>query len=347
MNADIAAILATDGIANGAIYVLLALGFVLIFTVTRVVFVPFGDIAAFTALTLAALETGQMPGTVAMVAALAGLATLIELGSILRSREFGRIPRALLFYLLLPMVPALAVWTIAGTPLTMPVRIVLAIAVILPIAPLLDRIVFRPIADGTVLLLLIVSLALHFALSGLGLLFFGAEGVRTESLTDYMLTIGNLPISGQTLLIVAAAALFSGLLFLFFEFTLTGKALHATATNRTGARLMGIRPNNAGTVAYLLASLLAGVSGVLIAPVNTIFYDSGFLIGLKSFVGAIIGGMVSFPITAIGSIAVGLLESFAAFWSSAFKEVIVFSILVPVLLWRSWTFVHVEEDDAE
>lgn len=159
--------------------------------------------------------------------------------------------------------------------------------------------------------------------------------------------IGTIPISGQTLLIVAAAALFSGLLFLFFEFTLTGKALHATAINRTGARLMGIRPNNAGTVAYLLASLLAGVSGVLIAPVNTIFYDSGFLIGLKAFVGAIIGGMVSFPVTAIGSVAVGLLESFAAFWSSAFKEVIVFSILVPVLLWRSWTFTQVEEEVDE
>ncbi|MGE0315788.1 MAG: branched-chain amino acid ABC transporter permease [Lautropia sp.] len=347
MTPDIAAILATDGIATGAIYVLLALGFVLIFTVTRVVFVPFGDIAAFTALTLAALEAGQRPGTVAMVAAFAALATLIEVGSLVRAGAFARIPRALLFYLVLPLLPAVAVWLAAGSPLPMPLRITLAIAVILPIAPLLDRIVYRPIADGTVLLLLIVSLALHFALSGLGLMFFGAEGVRTESLTDYTLMLGSVPVSGQTLLIVVAAALFCALLYAFFEFSLTGKALHATATNRIGARLMGIRPNNAGTVAYLLSSLLAGVSGVLIAPINTIFYDSGFLIGLKSFVGAIIGGMVSFPLTAVGSVAVGLLESFAAFWNSAFKEVIVFSILVPVLLWRSWTFVHVEEDAEE
>ena len=74
---------------------------------------------------------------------------------------------------------------------------------------------------------------------------------------------------------------------------------------------------------------------MLIAPVNTIFYNSGFLIGLKAFVGAIIGGLVSFPVTAIGSVFVGMLESFAAFRSSPFKEVIVFSILIPVLLWRS------------
>ena len=59
MDAQIAAILAMDGIATGAIYVLIGLGFVLIFAVTRVIYVPFGDIAAFTALTLAALETGQ------------------------------------------------------------------------------------------------------------------------------------------------------------------------------------------------------------------------------------------------------------------------------------------------
>lgn len=347
MDSQIAAILAMDGIATGAIYVLLAIGFVLIFAVTRVVFVPFGDIAAFTALTLAALENKQLPGTVGLVAALAGLAMLIELIAIVRARAFGRTPRAVLFYLVLPLVPAAAAWLTTGILLPMPARIVLAIAVIMPIAPLLDRIVFRPIADGTVLLLLIVALALHYALAGLGLLFFGPEGVRTQSLTDYSLNIGNVPVSGQTLLIVGAAVVFSGLLFLFFEFTLTGKALHATAINRTGARLMGIRPDNAGTVAYLLASLLAGVSGVLIAPVNTIFYDSGFLLGLKAFVGAIIGGMVSFPVTAIGSMFVGLLESFAAFQSSAFKEVIVFSILIPVLLWRSYTFVQAEEDIDE
>ena len=117
--------------------------------------------------------------------------------------------------------------------------------------------------------------------------------------------------------------------------------------NRTGARLVGIRPAKAGTIAYLLASLMAGVSGVLIAPVTTIFYDSGFLIGLKAFVATIIGAMVSYPITALGAVLVGLLESFASFWSSAFKEVIVFSVLIPVLLWRSLAIGETEEEVEE
>lgn len=347
MNSQIAAILTLDGIANGAIYVLIAIGFVLIFAVTRIIFVPFGDMTAFTALTLAGLEGKQLPGTVGMVAVLAALATLMEIFSLWRANAVKDIPRALFYYLVLPLLPAAVIWLTAGTLLPAAARIVLTVAVILPIAPLLNRIVYRPIADSSVLVLLIVSVALHFALSGLGLLFFGPEGVRTETLIDYTAMIAGTPVSGQAMLIVASAIFFSFLLYLFFNFTLYGKALYATSINRTGARLMGIRPQQSGTIAFLIGSLLAAVSGVLIAPVNTVFYDSGFIIGLKSFVGAIIGGMVSFPVTAIGSAFVGILESFAAFLSSPFKEVIVFSVLIPVLLWRSYTLVHAEEEDDE
>jgi branched-chain amino acid transport system permease protein len=347
MNGEIAAILAIDGIATGAIYVLIAIGFVLIFVVTRVVFVPFGDLVAFTALTLASLEMNKVPGTVGLVAVLAVLAALTEAYSLVRRGRIAALPRALLYYLALPLAPAALVWLTAGFALPMPTRIGLSLLLILPIAPLLDRVVFRPIADGTVLLLLIVAVALHFALVGLGLYFFGPEGVRTEPFSDTRLEIAGVIVSVQTLLICAAAVVFSGLLYAFFGFTITGKALRATSVNRTGARLVGIRPAKAGTVAYLLASLLAGISGVLIAPVTTIFYDSGFIIGLKAFVGAIIGAMVSYPVTALGAIFVGVLESFASFWSSAFKEVIVFSILIPVLVWRSLAIGEVEEDAEE
>jgi branched-chain amino acid transport system permease protein len=347
MNSQIAAILTIDGVATGAIYVLIAIGFVLIFAVTRVIFVPFGDITAFTALTLADLEAKRPPGTVSMVAVLAAVAALMEVLALLRAGTGNRIPNALLYYLVLPLVPVVIVWATAGILMPASLRVFLTILVILPLAPLLDRIVFRPIADASVLLLLIVAVALHFALVGMGLLFFGPEGVRTESLVDFSTVIAGTPVSGETLLIVGSAAFFSFLLYLFFNFTLYGKALHATAMNRTGARLMGIRPQLSGTIAFLLGSLLAAVSGVLIAPVNTIFYDSGFLIGLKAFVGAIIGGLVSFPITAIGSVFIGVLESFAAFQSSPFKEVIVFSILIPVLLWRSYSHVQTEDEVEE
>jgi branched-chain amino acid transport system permease protein len=345
MNGEIAAILAMDGIASGAIYVLIGLGLVLIFAVTRVIFVPFGDIAAFTALTLASLETGGLPGTVGLVAVLAVLATIVEGTALARAGALQRLPRVLLFYLVLPFLPVAAVWFSAGTTLSMPLRIGLSLALVLPIAPLLDRIVFQPIADASVLLLLTVAVALHFALSGLGLMFFGPEGVRTKPLTDAVFDVAGLIVSAQTLLILAASAVFCGLLFLYFEFTIQGKALRATAINRVGARLVGIRPASTGTIAYLLASLLAGISGVLIAPVATIFYDSGFLIGLKGFVAAIFGGLASYPAAAIGALFVGLLESFGSFYASSFKEVIVFTVIIPVLLWRSFQHGHDDEEE--
>src|SRR5258708_23029711 len=106
MNGEIAAILAMDGIASGAIYVLIGLGLVLIFAVTRVIFVPFGDIAAFTALTLASLGTGGRPGTVGLVAVLAVLATVVESIALARAGAPHRLPRALLCYLVLPLLPA-------------------------------------------------------------------------------------------------------------------------------------------------------------------------------------------------------------------------------------------------
>jgi branched-chain amino acid transport system permease protein len=240
-----------------------------------------------------------------------------------------------MLYGLLPMLAALPVWLLAGRELPMWLGIALTCAIILPISPLLYRVAFRPLADASVLVLLIVAVAVHFAISGLALVFFGPEGFRTEPMTRAFFNLGPVGVSGQSILIVASSALISVLLFVFFERTLTGKALRATAVNRIGARLVGILPSTTGATAFLLASALAAISGILIGPVTTLYYDSGFLIGLKAFVGAIIGGLVSYPATAVGALLVGLFESYASFIDSSLKEVFVFGMLIPILIWQS------------
>jgi branched-chain amino acid transport system permease protein len=239
------------------------------------------------------------------------------------------------------------VWLAAGHDLPMWLGIVLTLAIVLPISPLLYRVAFRPLADASVLVLLIVSVAVHFGMSGLALIYFGPEGFRTEPMTNAFFDLGFIGVSGQSLLIIGSSAFFSFLLYLMFEKTLTGKALRATAVNRVGARLVGILPSTTGAVAFLLASALAGISGILIGSVATLYYDSGFLIGLKAFVGAIIGGLVSYPATALGALLVGLLESYASFWNSAFKEVVVFGVLIPILIWRSLTSAGTIEEEIE
>jgi branched-chain amino acid transport system permease protein len=101
----------------------------------------------------------------------------------------------------------------------------------------------------------------------------------------------------------------------------------------------------AGRLAFTLAAGMGALSGILIAPVTTVYYDSGFLIGLKGFVAAVVGGLASYPAAAVGAIVVGLLESYSSFWASAFKEVIVFTLVIPVLLWLSFTSGHTDEEE--
>ena len=348
MTWDIAAILATDGLANGAVYLLAGLGLVLVFSVTRVVFVPFGDVAAFAALSLAAFEAGRTPPTIGLVATLAALAAATEVASLVRRGETKRVGRALSLWGLLPLLPCALAWLAARPRVPAPLHVASAVLLVVPIAPLVARIVFQPIADASVLVLLIVALALHFLLSGLGLLFFGPEGSRTQPLAGGTLALGGgVTVSGQVVLMVLAALVLSALFFVFFERTVAGKALRATAVNRVGARLVGIRPARTALLAYGAASLLGGLIGVLIAPVTTMYYDSGFIIGLKAFVAAIVGGLTSYPGTALGALAVGLVESFASFWSGALKDAIVFSLLIPVLLLRSVALPQGDEAEEE
>ncbi len=342
MDATIAALLTQDGLTNGSIYCLLALALVLVFAVTRVIFVPQGEFVAFSALTLAAFEQNKLPGTVWLLLALAAVAAFADVVSLWR--EPKRMLRSIAGTSLPAALAALLVWGVASAQLPFSIQVLTTIAAVTAMGPAVYRLAFQPIASATVLTLLIVSVAVHFVLTGLGLLFFGAEGVRTTAFTSATFSLGSVSISGQSLLVYAFTIFLVIAMALFFKFTLSGKALRATAANRTGARLVGISPNFAGSLSITLSAAIGAVSGLLIGPIATIYYDSGFLIGLKGFVGAIVGGLASYPIAAAGAIFVGLVESFSSFWASAYKEVIVFTLIIPVLLWRSLTTTHHEEE---
>jgi branched-chain amino acid transport system permease protein len=345
MDLSIAALLAQDGVTNGAIYALLALALVLVFAVTRIIWVPSGEFVAFGTLTLAALQLGRTPGTVGLLAGMAIVAGILEIAGAVGRGETARLPRRLLTWTGLPLATAGAVWAMAPLGLPFPVQILATLAAVTALGPLLYRIAYQPLAEASVLVLLIVSVAVHFALLGFGLWFFGAEGSRTPPFSSASFAIGAVNVSLQSLLVVATSVLLILALYLFFGRTLYGKALRATALNRAGARLVGVSPDFAGALTFTLASLLCAFSGVLIGPITTIYYDSGFLISLKGFVGAIIGGLSSYPLAAAGSLLVGLIESYSSFWASAFKEVIVFTLIIPVLLWRSLTTTHHEEEE--
>ena len=336
MDSSIFGILALDGLTNGAVYALLALATVLVFAVTRAIFIPQGEFVAFGALTLALFQSGRLPGTVWLLLILAAAVVASDLLHGLRQRQpAALLLRGALRTLALPVALSLLAWWAAPRGLPIVVQALLSLALVTALGPLLYRLAYEALAEASVLVLLIVSVGVHFALVGLGLLFFGAEGFRNPSFWDARFTLGALSITGQTLFIFLASAALIVSLWLFFERSLHGKALRATAVNQLGARLMGISTRAAGRLALTMAAFIGALSGLLIGPTTTIFYDSGFIIGLKGFVAAVFAGLSSYPLALVGALGVGLIESLGSFWSSPFKEVIVFGAVLPVLLWRS------------
>lgn len=342
MDLQIALLLGQDGIVNGAVYGLMALALVLVFSVTRVIFIPQGELVAFGALSMAALTAGRVPATLGLLVALAAMTLVVEAWRWKRGATVDW-KSTLVWTLLFPVIAAGLV--LGLRPSSLALQALTTLVLITPLGPLLYRLAYRPLADATVLILLIVSVALHGVLVGLGLLFFGAEGSRTPPFSEARFDLGGVPISGQSLVVVGVAFVLVLLMFLFFERSIVGKALRATAMNRVGARLMGIPTDLSGDLSFALSALIGAVSGLLIAPLTTVYYDTGFLIGLKGFVAAIVGGLASYPVALVGALLVGQLEAFSSFWASAFKEVLVFTLIIPVLWWRSLRSRHVEDEE--
>uniref|UniRef100_A0A7C2FSH1 Branched-chain amino acid ABC transporter permease n=1 Tax=Thermus islandicus TaxID=540988 RepID=A0A7C2FSH1_9DEIN len=325
MDATILGLLLLDALQNGVVYGLLALALVLVFAVTRVILVPIGELMMFAPLSLVWLQSGRFPGTLGLALALGLLWALRERG---RGRALPLLGGAglLLLFLLARGVAPLAYLA------------ALLLVVYLGVATY--RVFFQPMREATVLALLIMAVGLHVAYQGLGLVFFGPEQFRPDPLLQGEVTVG---LSWQGVLVLAFALVSVLGLYLFFRRALFGKALLAAAENRLGARLCGIRPEEAGMVAFAIASLMAALSGLLLAPLINAAYFMGFMLGLKGFVAAILGGLLSYPVAFLGALLVAVFESFTSFYASAYKDALAFLLLVPALFYQSLRAKGVEE----
>lgn len=343
MDLQIFLILLEDGIASGAIYALLALTMVLVFATTRILFVSQGEFVTFAALSFASFQMGAVPQIVWLLGALAIVTMVWESIAAVGAQQARRLPALAAIYLVIPaIIIAASIWL---APLKPPafVQAILSVAIVTTLGPMIYRVAFQPVANASVRTLFVIAIALHFVLQGFGLLFFGAEGYRVEPLIDAGISFGSLLVKGQAILVLGTLAVLTASLYAFFEYSLLGKALRATAINRIGARIVGIKTPLAGKVAFTLTAFIGAISGVLAVSSTTVYYDSGLLIGLKAVLGAICGAMLSYPIAIVGALGVGILETFGAFWASAFTEAVVFSALIPVLLWLSFYAEPAEE----
>ncbi len=320
----------------GAIYALIGLSLVMVFTVTRIFFVPQGEFVIFGALMFAFLQDNKIPSLVWLTPILGVLVIALEViysprGIKLRSLAYWGVG-----CVVIPLVAIFLLSMFATARADLALQIALTLLIIVPLGPLIYRLVFESVATKSVLLNLFVALAVHFCMLGLGLAAFGAEGWRGKVFIKSSLLLFEYELAGQVILVVATFVVLAIGLWYFFNNTISGKALRATAFNRNGAQLVGIKPHAVGRTAFALSALMGVVSGILIVPLTTIYYDSGFIIILKGAIGAVCGAMASYPLTAVGAIASGVFESFVSFYASSYKEALLFSVLIPLLMWRSF-----------
>ena len=153
-------------------------------------------------------------------------------------------------------------------------------------------------------------------------------------LSQSSISVGGILVVPANLAIVGVSVLVLGLLFLLFEKTIYGKAIMAACDNQIGASIVGVRVSSVFMMIWVIASVLATVAGVLVAPVLTLSPDMG-LIGIKGFTAAVLGGFDSLAGAVFGGVLLGVLEALGGTYvSTALKDMISYAILIAIILAR-------------
>ncbi len=327
-----ASFLLADGLTNGAVYALVGVSLVLIYTTTRVVNIAQGEYVTFGALTLASF----VEGSIAPVVWVVGIGGAVSLALDLRQAVINRrsLLRPVLQYAAIGLVLAgltVAAWKTQSLALQM----LAALALVSALGPIVYRLTVEPKPGSAIVVLVIIGVGVSMIMHPMALLLWGPDPRAVPAISDARMAMGPLDIAYQSLFVMAVSIVAALSLFAFFRFTLLGKALRAASVNREGAQYCGIPVVLAGRLSFFLAAALSGASGLMLAPLVSAHYEMGFIVGLKGFVGAAMGGIVNYPLSVAGVVIVGALESFASFLSSSYRDALVFALVIPIMLWRN------------
>ncbi|MBA5779405.1 branched-chain amino acid ABC transporter permease [Stappia sp. F7233] len=221
--------------------------------------------------------------------------------------------------------------TAAGVP--MPLAILIAIAAAMIIGLLLHRLAIEPARGASPVTLIIITIGASIFLRGLAAIVFDKQFHSLPAFSgDTPVLFGGAAILPQSFWVIGGALVIVVLLWTFFNRTLTGKAILATAANRLAARLVGVNTSFVIGLSFVLSAAIGAIAGILVTPITLTSYDVGTLLALKGFAAAMLGGMGN-PIGAIlGGLLVGLLEAFGAgYLSSTYKDAVAFIVILAVL----------------
>lgn len=237
------------------------------------------------------------------------------------------------------MVGGYVVFTVVST-MGLPPALAILVAVIActVLGVTIERIAYRPLREAaSPLAVLITAIGVSYLLQNLALLFFGANTKSFSSVVTIpplKLMDGQLSISGETIITIAACIVIMIVLTWFVNKTKSGQAMLAVSEDKGAAQLMGINVNGTIALTFAIGSALAAVAGVLLCSAYpSLTPYTGAMPGIKAFVAAVFGGIGSIPGAMIGGILLGIIEILGkAYISSEMADAIVFSVLIIVLL---------------
>lgn len=270
--------LAFAGLSVGAVYALIGIGFVAIFTVSKVINLAQGEFAALSGLIAISAVASGLPLAVALIVALASVAV---------------------------------------------------------VAVLMERLTIAPVKRMTTLTSIILTLGVSTALKAAMLIVWGPNSQGLEAFPGENFTVAGVSIRSQELWILGITAVVAVAVIWFYEQTGWGKALKACAEQPTAARLVGISLARASMLSFLIAGVTGAIAGVAASPVYFTSWDAGLAIGLKGFVAATLGGLVSVRGALVGGLSLGVLESLVAgYVDTGLRDAVAFIVLVLVLVVR-------------
>jgi branched-chain amino acid transport system permease protein len=244
-------------------------------------------------------------------------------------------------YVGLLMITALSLFGLETIPLLLLLTLAVSILVTSAYGWTVERLAYRPLRGSPRLVPLISAIGMSIFLQNYVMIGQGARDVSMRPLITGGWRFGmeggfQVYLSYMQVIIAVVTVIFMTLLTLFISRSRLGRACRACSQDREMANLLGIDTDRVIAMTFVLGAALAAVAGVLVGLYYGLINPFiGFVAGIKAFTAAVLGGIGSIPGAMLGGILLGLTESFtSAYLSTEYKDVVAFSILVLVLLFR-------------
>jgi branched-chain amino acid transport system permease protein len=285
-----------NGLVQGSVYALVALGYTMVYGILGLINFAHGEMV--------------------MVGAMVALATM----------------QALLAAALSPLLVLL-------------LSVLAAVAVCMALGYGIERIAYRPLRNAPRLAPLITAIGVSIVLQTLAMMIWGREyHPFPQLLPNAAHSLGGAMINEVQVAIVLVAILIMLGLLLLVHRTRLGRAMRAVAENPAAAALMGVNVNGVISMTFIVGAALAAIAGIMVsANYGIVHYYMGFMLGLKAFTAAVLGGIGNLRGAMLGGVLLGLIESLGAGYSGAltggvfgsnYQDVFAFIVLIAVLILR-------------